>query len=1132
MYKTNCTVDLSSQAKSFLRVSSAVLLVLLLLMTTTPVLYASSQPSSIPVQDSLAQEKNRAAAQQIFEEAEKLRIQATAESRQQAIKKYEEALPLFHSLGHKKSVATIHNNLGESYFMLGQLRKALDSFNQALALFQELKDPTGEAGALTNLGTVSNNLGDNQKALIYYEQAVPIFRSLNMTLESAYLLNNMGVLYSSLSNFQKAIDSLNEALPLVRKFDDKKMEATILNNLAFDYSNLGDKQNALDTFKKALIIFRVVDDKRGEAGALHNIGNIYGQVGDYQKLMDYLKEALPIIKITGDRKMESSTLNMMGTAYWRLGDMPKAIEYFEKSLAIQRAVGNRLGEAEILNNLAFTFDSLGDKAKALEIHNQSLLIKEAIGDLRGKALTLNNLGGIYKNLSELQKAFDFYTQALQIGRKISEQSLVFTTLQNLAVLERNRHNYVQAHAYIKEEIELLESSRRTFKTQELRTSFSSLVHKAYETNIDILMQLHKIQPLEKLDIQAFQSSDAARARSLLELLKENRADILEGVDRKLREQERAVRQLLNARGEHQVRLLSSKHTPEQKAALEKEVRDLTTQYEEVLAEIRTKNPRYAAITQPKPLSLAEIQKEVLDDDTLLLEFSLGDERSYLWAVSKDSLNSYELPPRQQIEAAAKRFTKLITDYQDTNQENLKERLARYARLNRELPIASAELSRMLLAPVANLLGSKRLLIVPDGILHYVPFAALTDPVATVSSRKKAVGTIERTVGVENAGSWQKVVSSSHTRGNGRRTTDDGQPLLVNHEIVSLPSASVLAVIRRETKERVKPPKTVAIFADPVFDENDSRVSDAKNAAAQGKTVVPSAAKRSATKKPVSLQPATKGQALTRNAVQEIPTTHAKMQGQSPHQATVQADSAKQTTATANSAKQVLIKEASATKPLETKANDEVENLKRQRALRSAVDTRGALARLYFSRDEAQAIYKLVGKESGLLKLDFTANLQTALDENLAQYTIIHFSTHGILNSQQPELSGIVLSLVDEQGKRREGFLGLADIFNMKLPVELVTLSACETALGKELKGEGLVGVTRGFMYAGAKRVVASLWKVQDRATAKLMTDFYTNVLNGKRPAEALRKAQLNLLHSKSHRSPFYWAGFVLQGEWR
>ncbi len=189
--------------------------------------------------------------------------------------------------------------------------------------------------------------------------------------------------------------------------------------------------------------------------------------------------------------------------------------------------------------------------------------------------------------------------------------------------------------------------------------------------------------------------------------------------------------------------------------------------------------------------------------------------------------------------------------------------------------------------------------------------------------------------------------------------------------------------------------------------------------------------------------------------------------------------------------------------------------------------------MIFSRREADEITGLAGARASFKALDFAANRATALGSNLSQYRIIHFATHGLLNSQHPELSGIVLSLVDKEGLPQDGFLRLHDIYNLKLAADLVVLSACKTGLGKEIKGEGLVGLTRGFLYAGAPRVVASLWKVDDRATAELMKLFYQRMLRDSlRPAAALRKAQIDMWKQPRWAAPYYWAGFTLQGEWK
>jgi CHAT domain-containing protein len=340
---------------------------------------------------------------------------------------------------------------------------------------------------------------------------------------------------------------------------------------------------------------------------------------------------------------------------------------------------------------------------------------------------------------------------------------------------------------------------------------------------------------------------------------------------------------------------------------------------------------------------------------------------------------------------------------------------------------AAELSRMLLGPVASQLGKKRLAIVADGALQYIPFAALPAP--------------------------------SPSGDEGRNSGVKPQPLFVEHEIVSLPSASTLATLRHETAGRKPAEKSLAVLADPVFTDDDTRVSwDVGQAQAEGKA-------RSADS-------------------DETDIAFLQM----------------------------------------TRSGREM----------GVIDAEGGFGRLLSTRREAAAISALVPERERMQALDFRASRTTALRPEMGEYRIVHFATHGMLNNIHPELSGIVLSLVDEAGKRQDGFLRLQDIYNLKLQAELVVLSACQTGLGKEIKGEGLIGLTRGFMYAGAPRVVASLWKVDDRATSELMKRFYQGLLGPERlrPAGALRQAQLSIWKQKQWRAPYYWAAFVLQGEWK
>jgi CHAT domain-containing protein/Tfp pilus assembly protein PilF len=807
-------------------------------------------------------------------------------------------------------------------------------------------------------------------------------------------------------SLRRAIEKYQEALSIWRTLDDRRMEAYSLNEMGLIYGDIGEYQKALDSYTQARAIYKLINDPRSQAGMLTNIGWVYGVLGEYKKAVNLTEQALEAHRALGDRNYEPLLLSNIGADYAKLGEYRKALDLHLQALAIRRAGNDRRGQAITLNNIANCYDRLGERQKALDYYSQALSLMPAVGNVYYTATTLNNIGALYHDLGERQKALDYYGQALLLRRTIGDLNGEAATIYHIARLERDRGNLVEARKHIEVALAAVESLRANIASQQLRVSYFASVRQYHEFNIELLMRLHKERPSEGFDAMALQAGEKSRARSLLELLTEARAEIRQGVDPALLERERALRQMISDKADRQMRLLSGAYTEESATAAAKEMDALTTDYEQVEAKIRQTSPRYAALTEPVPLTLKEIQSDALDDETLLLEYALGEEKSFLWAVTPTSISSFELPKREKIESAARRVYEAVTARnRPAPNETPDQRRKRLERADAEYPEASASLSRMLLGPVTRQLGTRRLLVVGEGMLQYVPFAALPNP-----------------------------------------DTEDQRPLVMDHEIVSLPSTSALGVLRRESADRKPAGKTLAVLADPVFSKDDPRVqsSGKSRAAADGETSQTAVAKRSA--------------------------------GES-----------------------------------------------------GLAD----LVRLRFSRLEADEITRLAADKMKLEALDFAANRALATGAEIGQYRIVHFATHGLINNLHPELSGVVLSLVDEQGRPQNGFLRLYDIYNLKLGADLVVLSACQTALGKEYKGEGLVGLTRGFMYAGAPRVMASLWRIDDRATSELMKRFYQRMLGeGLRPAAALRAAQISMWGDRRWQAPHYWAAFTFQGDWK
>ncbi len=891
--------------------------------------------------------------------------------------------------------------------------------NRALALFQAAKDQEGEALALE----VQITEVDHTPQIELSKQALAIQRQLGDKPAIGYLLNSVGMAYVVTGDWQNGIEYLQQCLEVVRELDDWQVATNVYGNLAVLYGRTGDAEKSVNFSKQSIAIAEAHQMKNRNIGGYANLGIAYKDLGEYQLSLESYEKSLQLMKELNQMDAAGRVYSNLGNLYRILNNVEKASEYYQLALALSRKKGIELDEALALNNLGLTYYRMGEYQKALEACRQALVIRKKNGDLPGQAAAYEFIGMALNKLGQYENSLENLTSALDLRRKMNERYGIVFNLQHLTELEMDRGNYQQGLPYIEEAINLTEANRSTINAPDLRLSYGSKIQEEYSVYVDLLLRLHQQEPTAGYDQKALQMSEKARARSMLESLIEGRLDLRSGVKPELLEREKVIQKKINDSSSQLARQISGKPDEAKIKKTQNELDTLTKEYKDILTQIRLESPRYASLTQPQPLSAKEIQSEIMDDQTVLLEYALGDQQSWLFAATKNGVQTFKLHGEQEINNAARKFYEALT---------ARESATDLKGIDDKINSTGAALSQLILSPVAKQLNNewkgKRLAIVASGALEYVPFSALPEMVG--SDRGAVVGNVA----------------------NNRSPTTAPRPLITDHEIVNLPSASVLGVIRQEISARKSAPKQVAVFADPVFEKNDPRFAQAKN--------------------------------------------------QTP----------------------------SETPKAEVASNT---NTVFSRAMRDFDSKRDQLGRLTFSKQEAEAIASMTSKEQSLQRVSFAANRANAMSEELSQYRIIHFATHGMLNSEHPELSGLVFSLVDEKGKPQDGFLRLHDIYNLKLPADLVVLSACQTALGKEVKGEGLIGLTRGFMYAGAPRVVASLWRVNDYATAELMKRFYAGMLKENlAPAAALRAAQLGMLKQKRFGNPYYWAAFTLQGEWK
>lgn len=756
------------------------------------------------------EDRRRLEAEQLSTDAARLYHEGPAGPWREAIALQLRALPLWQTLGRKREEAVAQLNVARLHSKLGEMRESLAANRQALALWAGLNDERERADTLLEIGSALRSLGEGKEGSAALQEAIGLFHTLDDRQGEAEALNHVCLIHHAQGELEEALTCYGRALVLFREAGKPGGAALVLANTAGAYDSLGEPRRALDLYGQTLGTLRALGDKRGEAYALENIAKAELTLGEIGESLAHHRQALAGFRALGDRWPEATVLHNLAACYLTLGELDRAGEHYEQALALQTALGDRRGEAATLDDLGLIRQRLGEPAKAKELFGRALELSRATRDRNQEAISLRLLGQASLALGQPAAALGSFRQAAAVveatGNSIETSVVLRLTgealtlqgqpqqaleplarslslsraggyrigeaeaLTSRARAERRLGRLTEAGSSLAEALPLFESARSSIANPDLRASFLAARRQAYELRIDVLMDLHDREPAAGHAREALEISEQARARSLLDLLQEARTDLREGVDPGLRERWKTALERLQAKTERQLRLQSSGAAADQAAQVEREIGGLVEDVEAAEAEIRRSSPRYAALIQPHPLRAEEIQA-LVDPSTLLLEYSLGEERSVLWAVDSRSVTAFALPPRARIETLARQvYAGLSTRAVGGGKAAVKPRDA-----------ARLELSRLLLGAVAGRLPA-RLAIVPDGALHYVPFEALADPDAPAAA------------------------------------------LLKGHVVAALPSATVLAAQRRDLGGRPPALRTLAVLADPVFDRHDPRLA--------------------------------------------------------------------------------------------------------------------------------------------------------------------------------------------------------------------------------------------------------------------------------------------------------------------
>lgn len=903
-----------------------------------------------------------------------------------ALELFSEASSIYQTAGNTRNAIWTKIGMGRTQFDLRRYEEALATLSEASLTAEREGQSDLAAGTMSFLAEIDENLGEFENALTKYRSALQNYRKDvkqgDPTVEARIFLR-MGKIYRLLDRYEEAVENFQLAISKARLANARDLTASAVTNLAEVFDWLADANTSVRYYKQALDLFRQEGDGPKQVEILATLGELAFLTKDVppEETRAYFNEAATILAEhfrVSDKDLKESEANerrikryTTGDENWRLA----AALLFQK-------VGRVSVEAKDLDRSILTLN------EALSFHVNLRNTRDISFET---AKDLYFLAAAYFEKKDFASSLKYLQIAEQIGVRLRTPEIhwVYAALGRIYA-ELNETD--KARQYYQKGFELLESIQAEQGLQEFKMGVFDKAITAYHSFIEFLFDLHQKDHDERHVYEAFHYNERARARVFLEMIGNSLA------------RRGPTQQTLSSKQEEKTldritTLHQRLRDPKLDSKTENELLDELTRIRETqrsaILVTKGQHQNYSQATLPRPVTGEQIQA-VLDSHTVVLEYAPVPQQTILWAITKDQFKAYKLEDR---EGAV-----LVDEYLRTLHAPLMgaDEIKKHTELGRQL-------YRILVEPAEEIIREKRhLIIVPAGLLSYLPFEALIAP-DTEKSRLEI------------------------------------QYLIKKFEITYAPSASVL-VAQRATSvpNRLIHRLPLAAFGDPIY----------------------------------------------------------RAEGPSK--------------------------------------NDLVQDVKIANMALRGLDLR----RLEFAGDEVLRIAQIwgVNRNSEHINLRDKATVDRVRRMDLAKYKIVHFAAHAILADEVKRVfqPALVLSQT-ENDENKASLLQFSDILGLKLDADLVVLSACDTGLGTLKNGEGIIGLTRAFLYAGASSTVVSLWTVQDQSTSLLMEHFYKNLKRGLSKAEALRQAKLEIMRSKVNlkatgmrqdlASPFYWAPFILVGDW-
>jgi len=1050
-----------------------------------------------------------------------------------AIEYQGQAFAIAEEIGDKRGKGNCLGNLGVAYNNLGDYSKAINYHEQALVIAKEIGDKNSEGHQLSSLGTSYGNLGDYRNAIKYHEQALVIAGEIGDKRGKGNCLGNLGVSYNYLGDYRKAIDYQEQAMAIAEEIGNRHAKGDALGSLGITYNELGDQRKAIDYHEQALAIAKEVGDKHVQGICLGNLGIVYYSLGSYRKAIGYHEQALAIAKDIGDKQGEGRLINNLGALYSDLGDYRKAIGCQEHALAIAEKIGNKQLEGNVLSNLGLFYYRLGDYINAISFFEKAIILNKEIGV--PYVIPEGNLGDAYLALGSNDEAFAIYTKQnhpIRLGRfyingknfhKAKEQfnrdresdeqwkdiPLVISRWIGLGLSHEGLKEYDKAFGWFTKAIGFMEEQRVTLTPAEREHYFEGSEFgipriEAYEGAVRCAFMLGKYD-------DAFYWAENTRGRILSELLSRRHAEEKIGIpsDMVQAEEELSTQITINKK---QQQTAFEKNNPELLKQAEDEYPTLKQKMDSLIDRLRKDYPQYAAIKYPQPVKLSQL---ALQHGETIIEYEVTDPYT-IGLVIRDG----KVIKAFKINKTRAELGVLVSRYRSPFQEG--------ANINSFSLNRDKELTDLLIKPALPVLSKgEHLIIIPDESLSLLPFESLLLLVPSADLMEEAALLAQATRQADSGTINKAAIIRGLTSVPVTRSGGSIAPRITTHILFDTDSANIKKESQKQLQEMMaalksKELKNASIQIEGHTDSVGSSQYNLKLSMKRARAVHDYLAKSGipatlltftgkGDTEPVADNSDEKGRKLNRRVdfVRTDELAVIEKASSSAIKGLVYAMD-KYPISYYQSASVLSLQRGLRISRTKVQTffglGDPVFNAKDKRASDkravkivakktgiSSVDivnneeTKDAgykFSRLVNTEKEVKEVGKLFGQSQMMLGID--ANEEKLKAEDLTARKYVLFSTHGILGNEIPYIKqpALVLSLVGND--KEDGFLTAAEIFNMNMNADIVGLSACKTGLGVQSAGEGVVGLSRAFMYAGTDTVLVSLWSVSDESTYKLM----------------------------------------------